>query len=172
MIYVPLHEYPFSWCILKVMFTITYLVFYNLFQVIYATWEFVLENYIIQQNPRFDFELLSDSSSKCICLNSYKPFASLTMSFFSSFLETLISKSLSTGVRQMGHRFDWNLNTLAHPLHIHYKSNKRWGCSHVQKISPKKYNETEMWRELSQIDTKNDYYHVSTRKYCCISKFW
>eukprot|EP00474_Spongospora_subterranea_P002486 CRZ02944.1 hypothetical protein [Spongospora subterranea] len=32
---------------------------------------------------------------------------------------TLISKRRSTGCRQIGQRFVWNLKTFAHPLHIH-----------------------------------------------------
>lgn len=40
-------------------------------------------------------------------------------------LLTLISRSLSTGCRQMGHLFVWNLKTLAHPLHIHCTMRKR-----------------------------------------------
>lgn len=35
------------------------------------------------------------------------------------FLGTLISNKRSTGVRQIGQRLVWNLNTLAHSLHIH-----------------------------------------------------
>lgn len=32
---------------------------------------------------------------------------------------TLISKRRSTGCRQIGQRFVWNLKTFAHPLHMH-----------------------------------------------------
>ena len=41
-----------------------------------------------------------------------------------SFLGTLISSRRSTGVRQIGQRLVWNLNTLAHSLHMH--------CQHIQ----------------------------------------
>lgn len=36
-----------------------------------------------------------------------------------SLRSTLISRRLSTGVRQMGHRFVWWRSMRAHPLHIH-----------------------------------------------------
>lgn len=56
---------------------------------------------------------LADVAVDCELLDSIAPPCSAPV------LGTLISNRRSTGVRQMGQRLVWNLNTLAHSLHIH-----------------------------------------------------
>jgi len=50
----------------------------------------------------------------------------------------LISKSISTGCLQTGHRFVWNLNAFAHPLHIHCQTE-------IHKPFQKKFNFFFIW---------------------------